>query len=138
MAAPNKPIFDVLHQCMAFLYHHPHKPIMYSKKPFHNLQPKLELHYGNGKAEYLKQYKSFITIYSDADLARELRERRSSTSIALLTNGVATHWDISKQSEPTGATTSAELFALHKGITKVSNIRNFSSTIGYSIGEPST
>eukprot|EP00957_Ditylum_brightwellii_P138316 10541949-Ditylum_brightwellii.AAC.1 len=77
-------------------------------------------------------------MYSDADLARELRKRRSTTSIALLTNGIAIHWDISKQGEPTGATSSAELFALHKGILKVSDIRNFSSTIGYSIVEPST
>eukprot|EP00957_Ditylum_brightwellii_P150505 11460540-Ditylum_brightwellii.AAC.1 len=61
-------------------------------------------------------------MYSDADLARELRERISITSIALLTNGVATHWDISKLGEPTGATTSAELFALHKGVIKVSDI----------------
>eukprot|EP00957_Ditylum_brightwellii_P081864 6227167-Ditylum_brightwellii.AAC.1 len=76
-------------------------------------------------------------MYSDADLARELRERRPTTSIALLTDGVATHWDISKQGEPTGATNSAEFFALHKGIIKVSNIRNFSSSIGYSIGDPS-
>eukprot|EP00957_Ditylum_brightwellii_P125703 9581622-Ditylum_brightwellii.AAC.1 len=71
-------------------------------------------------------------------MARELRERRSTTSIALLTNGVATHWDISKQGKPTGATASVELFALHKGILKISDICNFSSTIGYSIGDPST
>eukprot|EP00957_Ditylum_brightwellii_P169397 12892996-Ditylum_brightwellii.AAC.1 len=77
-------------------------------------------------------------MYSDADLARELRERRSTISIALLTNDVATHWDISKHGKPTGATTSAESFALHKGILKVSDIRNFSSSIGYSIGDLST
>eukprot|EP00957_Ditylum_brightwellii_P013471 1016712-Ditylum_brightwellii.AAC.1 len=77
-------------------------------------------------------------MYSDVDLARELRERRSTTSIALLTNGVATHWDIPKQGEPTGVTTSAKLFALHRGIVKVSDICNFSSSIDYSIGEPST
>eukprot|EP00957_Ditylum_brightwellii_P008778 665546-Ditylum_brightwellii.AAC.1 len=77
-------------------------------------------------------------MYSDADLARELRERRSTTCITLLTNGVAIHWDIFKQGKPTGDTTSAELFALHKGILKVSNICNFSSSIGYSIGNPST
>ena len=138
MAAPNKPIFDALHQCMAYLYHHPHKPIMYPRKSLNHLQPKLELHFGNGKAEYLKQYKSFIDMYSDADLARELRERRSTTSIALLTNGVATHWNISKQSEPTGATSSAELFALHKGVITLNDLRNFSSSIGYPIGTPST
>eukprot|EP00957_Ditylum_brightwellii_P129487 9877141-Ditylum_brightwellii.AAC.1 len=77
-------------------------------------------------------------MYSDADLARELRERRSTTSIALLTNSVATYWDISKQGKPTGATTRPELIALHKGIIKVSDIRNFSSCIGYSTGNPST
>eukprot|EP00957_Ditylum_brightwellii_P001678 130068-Ditylum_brightwellii.AAC.1 len=98
----------------------------------------MELHDRNGRAECLKQHKSFITMYSDADLTRELRERRSTASIALLTNGFATHWDISKQGEPTGATTSAELFAIHKGILKVSDIHNFSSSIGYSIGNPTT
>eukprot|EP00957_Ditylum_brightwellii_P056981 4318416-Ditylum_brightwellii.AAC.1 len=138
MVAPNKPNFDALQQCMAYLYHHPHKPIMYPRKPLNNLQPKLELHDGNGRAEYLKQYKSFTTMYSDTDLARELRERRSTISFALLTNGLTTYWDISKQGEPTSATTSAELFALHKGIIKVSDICNFSSSIGYSIVEPST
>eukprot|EP00957_Ditylum_brightwellii_P093778 7140162-Ditylum_brightwellii.AAC.1 len=50
MAAPNKPIFDALHQCMAYLYHHPHKPIMYPKKPPNNLQPRMELHHGTIKA----------------------------------------------------------------------------------------
>eukprot|EP00957_Ditylum_brightwellii_P009519 718464-Ditylum_brightwellii.AAC.1 len=76
------------------------------------------MHFSGGKAEYLKQYKSFLEAYTNADLARELRERRSTTSIALLTNGVATHWETSKQSEPTGATFSAKLFALHKGVSK--------------------
>eukprot|EP00957_Ditylum_brightwellii_P074054 5626981-Ditylum_brightwellii.AAC.1 len=76
------------------------------------------MHFGGGKADFLKQYKSFLETYTDADLARELRERRSTTSIALLTNGVVTHWEISKQAEPTGATSSAELFALHKGVSK--------------------
>eukprot|EP00957_Ditylum_brightwellii_P043264 3278555-Ditylum_brightwellii.AAC.1 len=95
---------------------------MYSRKPFNYLQPNLEHHYGNGQVEYLKQYRSFITMYSVADLARELREMRSTTSIALLKNGVATHWDIFKQGETTGVTTSTELFALHKGVIKVSEI----------------
>eukprot|EP00957_Ditylum_brightwellii_P089398 6806968-Ditylum_brightwellii.AAC.1 len=95
------------------------------------------MHFGGGKAEYLKQYKSFLEAYTDADLARELRERRSSPSIALLTNGVATHWEISKQSESIGATSSAELFTFHKGVSKVSDLRNSSSSIGYPIGDPS-
>eukprot|EP00957_Ditylum_brightwellii_P087097 6629005-Ditylum_brightwellii.AAC.1 len=103
---------------------------MYPRKPFNNLQPKLELLYGNGQAEYLKKYKSFITIYSDADLARELRERRSTTYIALVTNGVVTHWNISNQGEPIGATISAALFALHKVIIKISDICNSAHSLG--------
>eukprot|EP00957_Ditylum_brightwellii_P091181 6942117-Ditylum_brightwellii.AAC.1 len=118
MVAPNKPIFDALHQCMVYLYHHPRQPIMHPRKLLNNSQTKLELNYGNGKAEYLKQYKSLITMYSDADLARELRELGSTKSTALLTNGISTHWDFSKQGEPTGATTSTELFALQKGVIK--------------------
>eukprot|EP00957_Ditylum_brightwellii_P157286 11970136-Ditylum_brightwellii.AAC.1 len=86
--------------------------------PFHLSQPNLEVHFGSGKAEYPKQYKPFIAMYSDADLARESRESISTTSIVFLTNGVATHWDISKQGKPTRATTSAELFALNKGVLK--------------------
>eukprot|EP00957_Ditylum_brightwellii_P054210 4106077-Ditylum_brightwellii.AAC.1 len=77
-------------------------------------------------------------MYSDADLARKLKERRSTTSIALVTNGIATHWDILKQGGHIGAATSIELFARHKGIFKVSDIHNFSSSIGYSIEDPST
>eukprot|EP00957_Ditylum_brightwellii_P015866 1195000-Ditylum_brightwellii.AAC.1 len=92
----NKPLFDGFHQCMAVLYYYPHIPIMYPRKPFYLSQPNLEVHFGSGKAEYLKQYKSFIAMYSDRDLSRELRERRSTTSIALLTNDVASYWDISK------------------------------------------
>eukprot|EP00957_Ditylum_brightwellii_P034170 2589335-Ditylum_brightwellii.AAC.1 len=76
------------------------------------------MHFGGGKAEYLKQYTSFLEAYTDADLAKRLWERRSTTSIALLTNGVTIHLEIFKQSKPTGATSSAELFALHKGVSK--------------------
>eukprot|EP00957_Ditylum_brightwellii_P030892 2340920-Ditylum_brightwellii.AAC.2 len=137
MAAPNKSIFDAPTQCMAFLYHHPHRPIMYPRKSFHQFQPNLEIHFVNGKVEYFKKYNFFIALYSDADLAREFRERRSTTSITLLTNGVATHWDISKQGKPIGATTSAGLSALHKGVLKVSDTRNVSLSLGYPIGESS-
>eukprot|EP00957_Ditylum_brightwellii_P064732 4912847-Ditylum_brightwellii.AAC.1 len=76
-------------------------------------------------------------MHSDTDIARELRERRLTTSIAIVTNGKATHWDISKQGKPTGATTSAELFAFYKAVLKFSDIRNFSSSLGYPNGKPS-
>eukprot|EP00957_Ditylum_brightwellii_P041883 3172403-Ditylum_brightwellii.AAC.1 len=36
-------------------------------------------------------------MYSGADLAKELRDRRSTTSLEILTNDVAIHWGTSKQ-----------------------------------------
>eukprot|EP00957_Ditylum_brightwellii_P158575 12070381-Ditylum_brightwellii.AAC.1 len=51
------------------------------------------------KKNFLKQYEPFITMYSDANIAGDIRERSSTTSLALLTNGVVKHWDISKHGE---------------------------------------
>ena len=136
MSSPNKPIFDVLHLTMSFLYHHPHRPFMYPSKPL----PKIDMtgHFGAGKAEFLKAYKSFLVGSSDADLARDLRDRRSTTSNLITINNVATHWKIAKQPEPTNATSNAELMALHSQLQEIKKVRNFSTSIGYPIMEPTT
>eukprot|EP00957_Ditylum_brightwellii_P108465 8273288-Ditylum_brightwellii.AAC.1 len=63
---------------------------------------------GTGQAEHLTTYKSFIDNYNDADPACTLRDKRSISSIIIITNHIATHWEISKQLEPTSVTTSAE------------------------------
>eukprot|EP00957_Ditylum_brightwellii_P059752 4536106-Ditylum_brightwellii.AAC.1 len=67
MSAPNKPIFDVLHLTMAFLYHHPHCPIMYLSKQLEKIH--MARHFGAGKTKYLKAYKSFLVGAADSDLA---------------------------------------------------------------------
>eukprot|EP00957_Ditylum_brightwellii_P141027 10743952-Ditylum_brightwellii.AAC.1 len=54
-------------------------------------------------------HKSFFENYDDADLAHNLRDRKSTFSIVITTNQVATHWKISKQPGPADTTTSAEL-----------------------------
>eukprot|EP00957_Ditylum_brightwellii_P001352 105795-Ditylum_brightwellii.AAC.1 len=54
-------------------------------------------------------YKPFFGNYYDTDLDWDLRDRRFTSSIIIATNKVATHYEISKQPEPTGATASAEL-----------------------------
>ena len=66
-------------------------------------------HFGAGNAEYLKAYKSFLVESADSDLAQDLRDRRSITSNLITINNVATHWKITKQPEPTNATSNAEL-----------------------------
>eukprot|EP00957_Ditylum_brightwellii_P091256 6948181-Ditylum_brightwellii.AAC.1 len=94
---------------------------MYPRKSFYLSKPSLKVQFGNRQAEYLKQHKSFIVMYSDADLDRELRKKRSTTSIAFLTNVVVTHWDISKQGKPTGATTSGTAKAITLDRVKISS-----------------
>ena len=133
MAALNKPIFDALHQLMAYLWHHPHKPIMYPCKSIHRI--KHECHFGKGEAEISNKYKAFFDAYNDADLAHDLHDWQSATSIVLLVSGVATHWCVGKQPDPTGATSGSELIALHSGVIHTSDARNntslFKGTLQY-------
>eukprot|EP00957_Ditylum_brightwellii_P072385 5501565-Ditylum_brightwellii.AAC.1 len=72
MADPNKPIFDALKLCMAFLYFHSHCPNIYPKKHFK--ETPMACHFGAEQAEYLTIYKSFFEDYYDADLAHDLRD----------------------------------------------------------------
>eukprot|EP00957_Ditylum_brightwellii_P102230 7793237-Ditylum_brightwellii.AAC.1 len=96
---------------MAFLYHHPHRPIMYPSKPLEKIN--MAGHFGTGKTEFLKAYKSFLVGAADSDLACDLRDRRSTTSNLITINNIATHWEIAKQPEPTNATSNAGLMSLH-------------------------
>ena len=49
-ANPKEPCFEALHQTMCYLFHHPHIPIMYSRK--YQLERPLELYVKDGKAEF--------------------------------------------------------------------------------------
>ena len=93
-------------------------------------------HFGAGQVEYLTMNQSFFQIYDTANLAQDLRGRRSNSSIVITANQVATHWEISKQPEPTGATTSADLCSADKDIVKAVDVRHFSTSTGCPIYEP--
>eukprot|EP00957_Ditylum_brightwellii_P037783 2857525-Ditylum_brightwellii.AAC.1 len=106
MAVPDRPIFNAFELCMAFLYFHPHHPIMYPRKPLK--EKPMTCCFGSGQAEYLTMYKSFFESYDDADLAHDFRDRRSTSSNVITINQAAAHWKISKPLKPTTATTSAK------------------------------
>eukprot|EP00957_Ditylum_brightwellii_P027610 2087190-Ditylum_brightwellii.AAC.1 len=76
-------------------------------------------HFGAGKAEYLKAYKSFLVGSADSDLAQDLRDRHSTTSNLITINNVATHWKIAKQPESTNATSNEELMSLHSKFLEI-------------------
>ena len=136
MCAPTLPAFQVLHQAMEYLYHHPHVPIMYPRKPLCRKR-QLECHFKRGTAEYkTNPYISFIDNYNDGDLARDLRDRRSVTSTVHLFNGVIVDWQSKKQRDSTANTSGSETRSLYHGMQRSNIIRNLCTTIGYGIGEP--
>eukprot|EP00957_Ditylum_brightwellii_P212301 15367174-Ditylum_brightwellii.AAC.1 len=90
-------------------------------------------HFGAGKAEYLKAYRSFFVGAAGSDLVQDLQDRHSTTSNLITINNVATHWKIAKQPEPTNATPNAELTSLHSKLQEIKKVRNFSASIGYPI-----
>eukprot|EP00957_Ditylum_brightwellii_P203198 15333618-Ditylum_brightwellii.AAC.2 len=73
-------------------------------------------HFGAGWTEYLTMYTYLLKNYDDADLAQDLKDKKSTSSIVITINQVAINWKISKQLEPTGVTTSGELCSAVKDI----------------------
>eukprot|EP00957_Ditylum_brightwellii_P068431 5195705-Ditylum_brightwellii.AAC.1 len=107
---------------------------MYPRKPLK--EKPTTCHFGAGQVEYFTMYQSFFENYDNDNLAQDLRERRSISSIVITANQVAEHWEISKQPEPTGATTSAELCSADKVVVKAVDVRHFSTSTGGPIYEP--
>eukprot|EP00957_Ditylum_brightwellii_P040678 3078850-Ditylum_brightwellii.AAC.1 len=93
-------------------------------------------HFGAGKAEYLKAHKSFLVCSADSDLVQDLCDRYSTASNLITINNVATHWKITKQSEPTNATSNAELMLLHRKLQEIDEVKKFSTSIGHPISDP--
>eukprot|EP00957_Ditylum_brightwellii_P210594 15365163-Ditylum_brightwellii.AAC.1 len=95
-------------------------------------------YFGAEQAGYFTMYKHFFENYDDVDIACDLTDEISTSSIVITTNKVAIYWEFSKQSEPTGATTSAELCSADKGIIKSVDIRYYSDSTAYPICDLTT
>ena len=53
MACPNDPIFSALHNCLCYLFHHPHLPIMYPSTAPSTPGGSINTFWSKGQAEYL-------------------------------------------------------------------------------------
>lgn len=119
MATPNALIFDALHLAMCYLFHHPHLPIMYPSKQFCPNGNALQSFWDTGKAEYLSsEFGDELTTFTDADHARCLRTRRSTSVYFILFNGVVISWSCKKQPQTALHSTGSEITALHRGAFK--------------------
>ncbi len=93
MSTPNTPIFDALHQTMCYLHHHPHLPIMYPSKQLRHGGDFIQTFWDTGKAEYLSpEFGNELSTFIDADHARCLHTRRSTSVYFIHFNGVVVSW----------------------------------------------
>jgi hypothetical protein len=130
MACPNTPIFDALHHCLCYLYHHPHLPIMYPSTPRPTQQ--IQTFWSKGQAEYLSpDFGDELATFTDADHARCLRTRRSVSVYYILYNSVVVSWGCKKQPITSIHSTGSEIMALHKGASKTILLRSFLASIGF-------
>ena len=139
---PKAICFEILHQAMCYLYHHPHVRIMYPRKQ----QSALDMYVKNGTAEILPSPSSTSSTtsptfpdnvaYADGDLGRDLVDRRSVTSTVHLYNGVAHDWYCGKQPVTADCTNGSEVRALHTCIRRVIIHRRFLTSGGFPVGPP--
>jgi hypothetical protein len=134
MACPNCPIFDALHHCLCFLFHHSHLPIMYPANIVKQSHPNLQTFWSKGHAEYLSpDLGDKLVNFTDADHACCLRTHRSVSIYFILYNNVIISWGCKKQPVTVIHSTGSEITALYKGASKTLLLRNFLNSIGFPI-----
>ncbi len=135
MSNPNEYSYRALDQCMTYLHHHPHLAIMYPRKDFKKNPLHCIFQKGDGEITDLNEVID-IQAYHDADLARDIVTRRSTTASIHLLNGVVISWTCKKQPQVAQHSNGAELRALHHGVRKSYFIKKILNSIGIKIYLP--
>jgi hypothetical protein len=131
MATPNLPIFDALHLTMCYLCHHPHLPIMFPSKQLKQNGTVMQSFWDTGKAEYLSpELGDELSTFTDADHARCLHTRHSTSVFFILFNGVVVSWSCKKQLQTALHSTGSEITTLHRGAFKTVLLCTFLQSIG--------
>lgn len=140
MSCPKLPAFEIIHQTMCYLYQHSHAPIMYprtaSTSTSLSMTEPFQCYFAKGDAEFIDHKTHLLVNYNDADLARDLQDRRSVTSTLHTLHGVAVSWTCKKQTEMALHSNGAEIRALSTGFKKTIGIRQFVTNLGMPISNP--
>ena len=95
MANPVEPAFQGMDQTYNYLYHFPHILFSYPKRPLGN--DPITCHWGKGSAEIMHDDLTRQLInFNDADHARDLINRRSTTVTLHFLNKVLVAWYVGK------------------------------------------
>ena len=90
MSCPHVACYDILHNGMSYLYHHPHLPIFYPRKGF-GTSP-LSCQFQKGTDEYTTVPDVLLEGADNGDMARDLDDLRYFTCNFWLLFGVIVHW----------------------------------------------
>ena len=133
-ASPTPATFHALNHLLCYIYHHPHLPLMYRSG---TNKANLQSYTVKGHAEILDpdKYQGLMT-YTDADLARDLRCRRSVSSNIVEYNGTAVAWGSHKQTVPGTCTNITETTSIYKGVKRTLEIRRFLESMNDSVSGP--
>ncbi len=97
----------------------------------------LQIFWDTGKAEYLSsEFGHDLSTFTDANYARCLCTRWSTSVYFILFNGVLISWPCKKQPTTALHSTGSKLTALHRGFFKTILLRSFLQSIGIYLNTP--
>ena len=122
--------YEILYKGMCYLFHHPHIPIMYPR-PNKTKSPDIMLssYFGKGEAE-MKDGTPELQAWTDADLARDIVSRRSTTSTIHTWGDVAFAAQCVKQPDIASSTNDAEVRSLFYATKRTLLYRSILRSIG--------
>ena len=119
MNAPTERAFLSLRHGMEYHMHHPHEPIMYSRKNILKLNEsprQLLFKVGSAESSKIQEESNFIHTYCDTYHARDISDRRSFTLTYHLWNVTFINWCDKKQLETYQISNNAETRSTYKGV----------------------
>ena len=125
--------YNILYQGMCYLYHHPHILIMYPAKEDNTKQHVFHSQFGYGEAEYKSMQKipkTFMEVWGDADLEREIMDHQSTSSSLHKWGEVAFTSQCVKLPEVAASTRDAEVRALFQTTKRTLLCRDVIASLG--------
>ena len=102
-SAPSLPCYTALHNFMQYLFHHSHVPIMYPRKNVKTYEMTVHCAKGEGEIKDLNKIKEY------SDLAKDVANRKSVTSLIHEYSGVAFAWKSKKKNDFADCTNRAKI-----------------------------
>ena len=126
--APNEPAFDGINRMARYLMTHLHTPVFYPNLDLRGYQS-IRWEPEPGKAiEFVMS--NMLEMGVDSDHARDIKTRKSVSSIIVYLLGVAVHWHMGKQSCVAAHSTDAEIRAFYSAMLTNRAIRPICEFMG--------